>query len=315
MRNRRYIIYGAGKQGQTYLEFLKRKELDSYIIGFCDKRYNIIGKILDKQVFSYDEAKTYDTCFIVAVGDVEAGQEINEMLDTDGQKHCSIDEFAKLMNINRVEFNREFCALFHVDNMDEYFENAETEDSIGIFWNDKSEFKRMFLKLDLKNVIELACGRGRHVPQYMSNAEHITLVDILAKNIEFCKKRFQDQCNITYYQNNGYNLNELESNSYTSLFSYDAMVHFEMLDIYEYLVDIYRILIPGGKVLLHHSNNGENYKASFNNMKHGRSFMNKSVFAYLADRAGFEVVEQKTIDWEGYNKLDCITLLQKPSER
>lgn len=247
MGNVKYIIYGAGKQGRTFLEFLKQKELDTCIIGFCDKRYDMIEKVSDKQVFCYDEAKKYRARFIVAVGDEEVGKKIIKMLEEDGQEYCSIDEFAKSANMSRVEFNREFCALFHVDNMDEYFESAEEEGSLGIFWNDASEFKKMFLNLDLHNVIELACGRGRHVPKYLSNAGHITLVDILSKNIEFCKNRFHDQKNITYYQNNGYNLRGLESGRYTALFSYDAMVHFEMLDINEYLIDIYRVLAPGGK--------------------------------------------------------------------
>jgi len=48
----------------------------------------------------------------------------------------------------------------------------------------------------------------------------------------------------------------------------------------------------------------------FANAPHGRSFMSKDIFAYLAYRCGFKVLEQKEIDWEIKN-LDCITLLQK----
>lgn len=131
------------------------------------------------------------------------------------------------------------------------------------------------------------------------------------KIIDFCKKRFNDKDNIYYYCNNGYNIEKLKTEQYTSLFCYDAMVHFEMMDIYEYLKDIYRVLIPGGKALLHHSNNTSDYKASFANAPHGRSFMSKDVFAYLAYRAGFDVLEQKVIDW-GIKDLDCISLIQKP---
>ncbi len=69
MENKKYIIYGAGKQGQAYLDFLKQKNLDSVIIGFCDKRYDVIKQILGKAVFSYEEAKEQDVQFIVAVGD------------------------------------------------------------------------------------------------------------------------------------------------------------------------------------------------------------------------------------------------------
>ena len=51
--------------------------------------------------------------------------------------------------------------------------------------------------------------------------------------------------------------------------------------------------------------------ASFVNAPHGRSFMSKEVFAYLAYRAGFNILEQKIIDWE-IKDLDCISLIQKP---
>lgn len=38
--------------------------------------------------------------------------------------------------------------------------------------------------------------------------------------------------------------------------------------------------------------------------------MSKDLFAYLSYRAGFDVVEQKVIDW-GVKDLDCVTLLKK----
>lgn len=43
------------------------------------------------------------------------------------------------------------------------------------------------------------------------------------------------------------------------------MVHFEMINIYRYLKDIFRVLKPGGMALIHHSNNLDDYKASFTN--------------------------------------------------
>lgn len=38
--------------------------------------------------------------------------------------------------------------------------------------------------------------------------------------------------------------------------------------------------------------------------------MTKEVFAYLAYRAGFEIVSQKVIDWK-IKDIDCISLIQK----
>ena len=61
-----------------------------------------------------------------------------------------------------------------------------------MFWGEESVFYRFFRELDLHNVIELACGRGRHVSYYMNKAEMITLVDILEENMVICKERFKD---------------------------------------------------------------------------------------------------------------------------
>lgn len=221
-----------------------------------------------------------------------------------------MDYFAKDAELDKVEFNRRFCAFFHVDHMNDYFESCESEGAINRFWAEDSAFYGLFKQLDLSNVVELVCGRGRHVPCYVDNAQNIILVDILNKNIEFCKTRFANYENITYYTNNGYNLEEIPTETVSSLFAYDAMVHFEMMDIYEYLKDIYRILKKEGKALIHHSNYDEDYRASFENAPNGRSFMSKQLFAYLAYKAGFAVKEQIVIDW-GVKDLDCITLLEK----
>lgn len=304
---KKLVIYGAGKMGNDMYSFLKYLGVTDNVYGFCDKRYMEVGQVEDKKVFGLEELKDKKVVYYVALGDEEEKEKLEKEL------HCiKKKDLPQFFEINRAEFNRKYCAFFHIDAMEGYFENAEKEDAIKTFWAEDSEFYQMFRKLDLTNVIELACGRGRHVPHYMDKAEKITLVDILEKNIEWCKKRFENSDKIVYYKNNGYDLEELETGKYTALFSYDAMVHFEMLDIYSYLKDIYRVLEKGGMALLHHSNYCSDYKVSFSNSANdsGRNFMSKMLFAYLADRAGFEVVEQKVIDWE-VPELDCISLIKK----
>ena len=88
------------------------------------------------------------------------------------------------------------------------------------------------------------------------------------------------------------------------------MVHFEMMDIFEYLKDIHRVLRKGGMALFHHSNNTSNYKNSYSTATGGRSYMSKELFAYLAYRAGFEIVEQRVFDWN-VKDLDCVSLVRK----
>lgn len=155
----------------------------------------------------------------------------------------------------------------------------------------------MFQKFDISRVIELACGHGRHVQNYFHKAEEITLVDVLQKNIDICKQRFGNSKKVKFYKTDGYHLKGLNSDTYTALYLYDAMVHFELIDIYFYLKEIYRVLVNGGKALIHHSNYHLDYKANFDNAPGGRNFMSKECFAYLAHRAGFTILEQRVIDW------------------
>ena len=119
---------------------------------------------------------------------------------------------------------------------------------------------------------------------------------------------------LVYYVNNAYNMKGLKSQAYTSLFTYDAMVHFEMLDIFNYLKETYRILQNGGRALFHHSNNTENYRITFSTGTYGRNYMSSELFAYLANRAGLKVIGQFLYDWGGIKNLDCVTLVEKKTK-
>lgn len=221
---------------------------------------------------------------------------------------------ANLLDISMTEMYREFCAYNHIHGMDKYFARAEEQFAIDAFWSQESVFKQLFDKMEISNVIELACGRGRHVEHYIEKAGHVTLVDILQENIDICRERLKkSEGKISYYQNNGYDLHDLPSENYSALFCYDAMVHFELLDISDYLKDIFRVLYKGGRALLHHSNYDAFYDVHYENSQiHGRAFMNYKIFAYLASQAGFRILKQEIIDWGGNAvQLDCITLLEK----
>lgn len=301
------VLYGAGKRGHGMYEFLKNIHYSDLIYGFCDKKAKEIITIDDKKVWAPEELENEEVTYCITLLDESERIRVENEIGT--EKCIDFSELAEMVGMDRIEFNRSFCAFYHIRGMDTYFEEAE--DLLEIFWDVNSDFFQLFKQLNLEKVIELGCGRGRHIPNYIKEAGEITLVDILQENIDFCRERFFNETKVKYYRNTGYDLLELKSNAYTAVYSYDAMVHFELMDIYSYLKDIYRILQQGGRALLHHSNYYENYKADFSNAPGSRNFMSKECFAYLAYRVGFTVVEQKVIDWNGVKNLDCITLLEK----
>ena len=304
----KYIVYGAGRQGTGLLKYLKSKNKGDLVEVFCDNNKSV-EELSGKRVIKYQDAIKLNLPFIIAIANDDERNEICKTIEQDGGKAYPMDALCNELDMGRVEFNRDYCDSFHEEDMDAYFVSAEN--ALGTFWGDDTEFLRLFKKLDLTNVIEIACGRGSQVQNYISDSGEVTLVDILDKNIEISRERYKDYSNIKYYCNNGFNLCDLQSDKYSAVFSYDSVVHFEMMDIYEYLKDIYRVLKDGGKVLIHHSNNYSDYKASFGGSSNGRSFMSDKIFAYLAYRAGFIVLEQVKIDWGKEKELDCISLLQK----
>lgn len=299
------VLYGAGKRGRGMYEFLKKCGIKIY--GYCDRNADKIKEIDGIKVYRPEELADVDVIFCLTILNEQDRNQIRQELK--GKEVIDFSDLPCLLGMDRVEFNRNFCADYHVMGMNDYYESGEN--LLDIFWSEDSIIYEKFQKLDITRVVELGCGRGRHVTQYYNRADEIMLVDILQNNIDFCKARFANLDNIKFYKNNGYNLLELKDNYYTALYSYDAMVHFEMMDIYSYLKEIHRILIKGGRALIHHSNYDKNYKADFSNSPHSRSFMSKKLFAYLAWRSGFEIEEQTVFDWYEVKDLDCVTLLVK----
>lgn len=304
------MIYGAGKRGRELYEFLKFQQLEGVVKCFCDKNAREIASVEGKPVFCYEDLRNKGNQFIITLGREKDYEEVRKHLEVEGERvYSSIEEWAVNNKFDRVQWNRNYIAWYHDSQMEGYYAKAENE--LDTFWNPNSVFVKMFEQLNLDSVIELAAGRGRHVPMYKEKAKKILLVDILPKNINICKQRFTDEQKIEYYCNDGYDLKELADNSYKSLFCYDAMVHFELMDIYSYLKDIFRVLERGGKALIHHSNNTSDYKNDFSNTQHRRNYMSKDIFAYLACRCGFSVIEQRCIAWGDIPDLDCVSLLRK----
>ena len=307
-----FIIFVTAQKAINNMEFLINAHLDHLVLAFCtlDKKLNNTT-FYETPVILWREAEKRHVPFLLAVESEELRVakwllESSESTYSQNLPHLLSTQFG----IDSVVTNRQFCKFYHDNYMNTYYESAENE--LDIFWKLDSHFYRLFSLLDLTDVVELACGHGRHVNQYINQANSITLVDISEKNIAFCKERFKGVDKIHYYRNNGYDLCELKNDSYTSLFSYDSMVHFELFDIYNYLIETQRILKKGGRALFHHSNLMLDPKQTFYQSFNigGRTFMSKDLFAHICYQAGLNVLDQHIIDWS-MPKMDCITIVEK----
>lgn len=312
------VLCGAGKRGSELYHFLKyiTKEIGHVRIAGVIDQDKSKGLLGETKILPPDTIREWSTeaLFIITPQNEEIKKYYKNLLkEKDYVIYDEVLDLAQLLEIDRTTLNRVQCAFRHIDGMNWYFDEAESRELLNVFWGEGSVFKRLFQELDLNNVIELACGRGRHVPHYINLSGHITLVDILQKNIDLCRERFSGDGRISYYKNQGYDLKKLNDEEYTSIFSYDSMVHFELLDINSYLTDFYRVLKPGGRALIHHSNFDAMYDGRFeHSLVSGRSFMNYKIFSYLAVHAGFIVLDQQILRWHHLPDMDCVTLLEKP---
>lgn len=193
---------------------------------------------------------------------------------------------------------------------------ASAEEWVHEFWGADTRFLRLFKELDLSSVLDLACGHGRHSAQILGKVGPITVSDINASNIEACKKRFSGQKNVKYHVGSGSDFKGIGDTSLTAIFCYDAMVHFEIADVWSYVNDCARVLKKGGRALFHYSNYSANPGGHYRDNPHSRTFCSEAAFRHFASRAGLDVVCSETFGWGAPGLyvpgMDALTLLQKP---
>lgn len=196
-----------------------------------------------------------------------------------------------------------------------YYDAAESAEGDWSFWSDAKPFERMFRTLDRRVLVELACGHGRHTayllrqPAY-ADTGRIYLLDVNEENVEFCRKRFAGIPAVAVYRNSGHDFRPIGDTEASAIFCYDAMVHFEYDTVISYIKDAMRILARGGRALFHHSNYDKAPGNSYRDNPDWRNFMSKALFAHIALRSGFLVLEQVVLNWTT-PETDCLTLLEK----
>ena len=194
-----------------------------------------------------------------------------------------------------------------------YYQRAE--EWTWLFWNEARPFARLFRKLDPRNLLELACGHGRHSEHVLLNfsdrIETLTLMDVLQSNVDACRERLGESPKLRFVCNSGTGFAPVADGSISAIFCYDAMVHFHRDVVRSYLIDARRVLAPAGMALFHHSNHAVDPDSPFGSNPHARAYMSIPLFREMAEAAGLRVLAQEIIPWGNIPHLDGISLVQK----
>jgi len=166
--------------------------------------------------------------------------------------------------------------------------------------------------MDFSVVVDLAAGYGRNTVKLLEHAGEVIVVDINRECIEYCQRRFANDKQVKYLHTDGASLKGIADSTVTLMYSFDAMVHFDSDVVRAYLLEFVRVLRPGGRCFCHHSNFVERPGGTIEGLPHSRNFMSAELFAHYSLKAGLSVRQQRILDWGGYSKLDCISILEKP---
>lgn len=99
-----------------------------------------------------------------------------------------------------------------------------------------------------KNALDFGCGKGRNVTNLLKIAtfNQVDGVDISKNNITFCKNTYKGQ-NSNFYLINGFDLKEIENNTYDYVMSTIVFQHICVYEMrYKIKQEIYRVMRDNG---------------------------------------------------------------------
>lgn len=101
---------------------------------------------------------------------------------------------------------------------------------------------------DEKVALDFGCGPGRNISLYSNLFSRIDGVDICDENIDFCRKiATKRSIDSIFYNCNGYDLSEIERDTYDVVMSFITLQHICVYDIrLNYLKEFNRVLKSGG---------------------------------------------------------------------
>lgn len=101
-------------------------------------------------------------------------------------------------------------------------------------------------------LLDLGCGGGRFTPVLLPKCSNLIAADTSANMLKLMQEAYPQEDRIYYKLLDGFGLNGIDFESVDRIFCFGVFVHLQQWDIFHYIMDISRVLKPGGKALVHH---------------------------------------------------------------
>lgn len=154
------------------------------------------------------------------------------------------------------------------------------------------------LPAEHRSIVEIGPGAGRFSEVLAERAERLVLVDVTDEALERCRERLGERPGVEYVRTDGASLPGVEQGSIDAVWSFEAFVHMQPVDVAAYVGEIARVLRPGGRAVIHH--------AARRDRSGWRAPMSAELFARLARDRGLEVESQET--WGTYRDVISVLL-------
>ncbi len=144
-----------------------------------------------------------------------------------------------------------------------------------------------------RHVLEIGPGGGRWTEIIAPRAERTIVVDVAPAVLELVASRVPG---VETVLSPGAALPGVAAGSVDAVWSFDVFVHIAPVDQAGYLLEVGRVLRPGGIAVIHHAD-GRN-RGALPSRAGWRAPMSTALFAALAARAGLRV-EDTLRSWSG----------------
>jgi SAM-dependent methyltransferase len=166
---------------------------------------------------------------------------------------------------------------------------------------------------ETSTVLEIAPGHGRWTAFLAGGAKRYVGVDLSPSCVRYCTAQFAALTNTEFHVGDGRSLPMVEARSVDFAWSFDSFVHIEPDVTGDYLAELARVLVPGGRACIHHPGNPSDEQRRLGL----RSAVTATSFASMAVDRGLRVVSQSD-SWGPGGRCttrrfaDCITTLEQP---